>query len=135
MSDQGQAFSQGDFQLVNNEIIIPKTGLYFVYSKAAFHIVCGNTDAAENDLAPLSHRIWRYSDSIGNNATLMSGMRTVCQSTAADGNVTEDQGRYNTIYLGAVFKLNIGDKLWTETNKLTELEAQEGMTFFGVFAL
>lgn len=135
MSDQGQAFSQGDFQLVDNEIIIPKTGLYFVYSKAAFHVVCGNTDGAGNGLAPLSHRIWRYSDSMGNKASLMSGVRSVCQSTGADGNATEDQGWYNTIYLGAVFKLNTGDKLWTETNQLSELETQEGMTFFGVFAL
>lgn len=135
MSDQGQAFSQGDFQLVDNKIIIPKTGLYFVYSKAAFHVVCGNTDRAENDLAPLSHRIWRYSDSMGKQASLMSGMRSVCQSTAADGGVAEDQGWYNTIYLGAVFELNRGDKLWTETNKLPELETQQGMTFFGVFAL
>lgn len=129
MSDQGQAFSQGDFQLVDNKIIIPKTGLYFVYSKAAFHVVCGNTDSARNSLMPLSHRIWRYSDSMGNDASLMSGVRSVCQGMA------EDQGRYSTIYLGAVFKLNMGDKLWTETNQLSELEVQEGMTFFGVFAL
>lgn len=134
MSDQGQAFSQGDFQLEDNKIIIPKTGLYFVYSKAAFHVVC-STDRAGNGLAPLSHRIWRYSDSMGVAASLMSGVRSVCQSAAADGNATEEQGWYNTIYLGAVFKLNTGDKLWTETHQLPELETQEGRTFFGVFAL
>lgn len=135
MSDQGQAFSQGDLKLMNNKIMIPKSGLYFVYSKASFHVVCGNTDRAGNGLTPLSHRIWRYSDSMGKRASLMSGVRSVCQGTSADSNITDDQGWYNTIYLGAVFELNRGDELWTETNQLSELETQEGMTFFGVFAL
>nr|AIC33819.1 tumor necrosis factor-alpha [Lutjanus sanguineus] len=134
---QGQAFAQGGFRLVNNNIIIPQTGLYFVYSQASFRVSCSDGDAegAGRGLMPLSHRIWRYSDSIGSKASLMSAVRSACQNTAQDDSYRDGHGWYNAIYLGAVFQLNKGDRLWTETNQLSELETEEGKTFFGVFAL
>lgn len=134
---QGQAFAQGGFRLVNNQIVIPQTGLYFVYSQASFRVSCSNGDeeGAGKGLTPLSHRIWRYSDSIGSKASLMSAVRSACQSTTQEDSYRAGQGWYNTIYLGAVFQLNRGDRLWTETNQPSELETDEGKTFFGVFAL
>ncbi|KAG8009849.1 Tumor necrosis factor [Nibea albiflora] len=134
---QGQAFAQGGFRLMNNQIIIPQTGLYFVYSQASFRVSCndGDEEGAGKRLTPLSHRIWRYSDSIGSRASLMSAVRSACQNTAQEDNYGVGQGWYNAIYLGAVFQLNRGDKLWTETNQPSELETDEGKTFFGVFAL
>lgn len=134
---QGQAFAQGGFRLVNNQIVIPQTGLYFVYSQASFRVSCsdGDEEGAAKRLTPLSHRIWRYSDSIGNRASLMSAVRSACQNTAQEDSYRVGQGWYNAIYLGAVFQLNKGDKLWTETNQPSELETDEGKTFFGVFAL
>ncbi|XP_041797645.1 tumor necrosis factor b (TNF superfamily, member 2) [Chelmon rostratus] len=134
---QGQAFAQGGFRLVNNQIVIPQTGLYFVYSQASFRVSCsdGDEEGTGKHLTPLSHRIWRYSDSIGSKASLMSAVRSACQSTAQEDSYGDGQGWYNTIYLGAVFQLNRGDKLWTETNQLSQLETDEGKTFFGVFAL
>lgn len=134
---QGQAFAQGGLRLESNQIIIPKTGLYFVYSQASFRVSCGDGDegGAGKHLTPLSHRIWRYSDSIGSKASLMSAVRSACQNTALEGSPSSGQGFYNAIYLGAAFQLNRGDRLWTETNQLSELETDEGKTFFGVFAL
>lgn len=132
-SGQGQGFVNGGFQLVDNKIIIPHTGLYFVYSQASFRVSCSddNEEEADHSLKPLSHRIFRYSESIGSDASLMSAIRSVCQSTAQE----DGRGWYTAIYLGAVFKLNKGDKLWTETNQLSQLETDDGKTFFGVFAL
>ncbi|AWO96092.1 Tumor necrosis factor alpha [Scophthalmus maximus] len=134
---QGQAFAQGGFRLMENQIIIPQTGLYFVYSQASFRVSCDDDskDGAGKRLTPLSHRIWRYSDSLGFNASLMSAVRSACQTAAQGDSHRDGQGWYNTIYLGAVFQLYKGDKLWTETNMLSELETEEGKTFFGVFAL
>lgn len=134
---QGQAFAQGGFQLDNNSIVIPKTGLYFVYSQASFRVSCGegDKDAPGKSLMPLSHRVWRHSDSIGGETSLLSAVRSACQNSALEGGYGEGQGWYNAIYLGAVFQLKMGDKLWTETNQLSELETEEGKTFFGVFAL
>ncbi|XP_042346062.1 tumor necrosis factor b (TNF superfamily, member 2) [Plectropomus leopardus] len=135
-SGQGQAFTQGGFQLLRNQIVIPQTGLYFVYSQASFRVSSdGDEDGAGKRLTPLSHRIWRYSDSVGNRASLMSAVRSAFQNTAQEDDYREGQGWYNAIYLGAVFQLNRGDRLWTETNQLSELETDEGRTFFGVFAL
>ncbi|XP_059194881.1 tumor necrosis factor b (TNF superfamily, member 2) [Centropristis striata] len=137
-SGQGQAFAQGGFKLRNNQIVIPQTGLYFVYSQASFRVSCsegGEEEGAGKRLTPLSHRIWRYSDSIGTKASLMSAVRSACQNTAQEDSYSDGQGWYNAIYLGAVFQLNRGDRLWTETNQLAELETDEGRTFFGVFAL
>lgn len=134
---QGQAFAQGDFRLDNNTIIIPKTGLYFVYSQASFRVTCGEGDkhSPGKSHIPLSHRVWRYSDSIGNEITLLNAVRSACQNSALEGGYSEGQSCYNAIYLGAVFQLKMGDKLRTETNQLSELETEEGKTFFGVFAL
>lgn len=134
---QGQAFAQGGFKLKDNQIVIPQTGLYFVYSQASFRVSCseGDEEGVAKRLTPLSHRIWRYSDSIGNRASLMSAVRSACQNTAQEDSYRVGQGWYNAIYLGAVFQLNKGDKLWTETNQPSELETDEGRTFFGVFAL
>ncbi|XP_059195468.1 tumor necrosis factor-like isoform X2 [Centropristis striata] len=132
---QGQAFAQGGFKLRKNQIVIPQTGLYFVYSQASFRVSCSEEEGAGKCLTPLSHSIWRYSDSIGAKASLMSAVRSACQNTTQEDSYSDGQGWYNAIYLGAVFQLNRGDRLWTETNQLAELETNEGRTFFGVFAL
>lgn len=139
---QGQAFAQGGFKLKENQIVIPHTGLYFVYSQASFRVSCNDgdgdddeDDGAERRLMPLSHRILRFSDSIGSETSLMSAVRSACQLAAPEDGYRSGRGWYNAIYLGAVFQLNGGDRLWTETNQLTELETDEGKTFFGVFAL
>ncbi|TNN32329.1 Tumor necrosis factor [Liparis tanakae] len=142
-SGQGQAFAQGGFLVADNRIVVPQTGLYFVYSQASFRVPCGDGGGEEEEEeeeaaarrrrhAPLSHRIWRYSDSLGRKASLMNAVRSACQS----GGAREDgQGWYNAIYLGAAFQLQRGDTLWTETNQLAALETEDGRTFFGVFAL
>nr|APW29989.1 TNF-alpha2 [Cynoglossus semilaevis] len=136
---QGQAFAQGGFKLVNNQIVIPQNGLYFVYSQASIRVLCIDghyLGAAEEEVVtPLSHRVWRYSDSIGVRISIMCAIRSACPSTAQGDHYVDLQGWYHAIYLGAVFHLNKGDKLWTETNQLLELETEEGKTFFGVFAL
>lgn len=136
-SDQGQAFTQGDFQLTGNAIRIPATGLYFVYSQASFRVACGDEEQDAQGRGPtaLSHRVWRLTDIVGGQTTLLSAVRSACQLQAGEGGSGEGQGWYNTIYLGAVFQLKEGDKLWTETNQLAELETDEGKNFFGVFAL
>ncbi|XP_053288649.1 tumor necrosis factor b (TNF superfamily, member 2) [Pleuronectes platessa] len=136
----GQAFAQGGFELVDNQIIIPETGLYFVYSQASFSVSCSDDDAEGKDargrLTSVSHRIWRYAESMGVKDSLMSAVRSACHVGPTQDNAFRDgQGWYNAIYLGAVFRLNQGDKLWTETNMFAELETEDGKTFFGVFAL
>ncbi|KAK5603502.1 hypothetical protein CRENBAI_006078 [Crenichthys baileyi] len=130
----GQAFAQGGLHLYDNKIIIPESGLYFVYSQASFRVSCSKDTEGAGRPMPLSHRIRRASKSIGQPVSLMSAVRSACQNVQED-DMRSGQGCYSTIYLGAVFQLNKGDTLQTETNQLPELETEEGKTFFGVFAL
>ncbi|XP_075899426.1 tumor necrosis factor-like [Nelusetta ayraudi] len=135
LSTQGQAFSQGGFELVENRIKIPESGLYFVYSQASYSVSCG-ADGSDAEATPLSHRIWRHADSMGGKVPLIGGVRSACQSAGgSEGGEAAGHGSYNTIYLGAVFKLIEGDTLWAETHPLSKVEKEEGKTFFGVFAL
>ncbi|XP_059921733.1 tumor necrosis factor b (TNF superfamily, member 2) isoform X2 [Gadus macrocephalus] len=131
LRDQGQAFLQGGFRVKENQILIPRSGLYFVYSQASFRIACED-DGEQARVTPLSHRVWRHSDSVGGPSTLMSAVRSACQRPTIRG-----EGWYNTIYLGAAFQLHKGDRLWTETNQPEQLEYEGGktLTFFGVFSL
>lgn len=145
-SGQGQGFAQGGIELRNNQIIIPESGLYFVYSQASFRVSCRRLQPPHSPhpaeleegrrRTPLSHRVWRYSDSIVGEVSLMSAVRSACSGQQQQsGGAESGHGCYNAIYLGAVFQLHRGDRLWTETNSLTELETEDGKTFFGVFAL
>ncbi|XP_038161059.1 tumor necrosis factor b (TNF superfamily, member 2) [Cyprinodon tularosa] len=130
----GQAFSLGGLHLQDNQIIIPERGLYFVYSQVSFRVSYSEDKQGLSSLQPLSHRIWSSSTSVGKPVSLMNAVRSACQNLQEEDGLS-GRGCYSTIYLGAVFHLNRGDRLWTETNQLTELETEEGKTFFGVFAL
>ncbi|KAJ8273818.1 hypothetical protein GJAV_G00105850 [Gymnothorax javanicus] len=136
--DTGHAFSQGDLMLEQNEIVILKTGLYFVYSQASFRINChakaGARDAGK--VVYISHAVSRQSESYANSwKDLMSSLRPTCRKLTDGG----DSGRrwHNSIYLGAVYSLMEGDRLRTDTEKslLSSLEWEDGKTFFGAFAL
>ncbi|XP_023996791.1 tumor necrosis factor-like [Salvelinus sp. IW2-2015] len=140
--DEGQGFSQGGLKLNNNEIVIPQAGLYFVYSQVSFHVSCKADPKHPNNqkMVHLSNTVERWSPSYGTEdnkkeQTLLSSVRTVCKKSS---NSEESEGkRYNAVYIGAVFRLEKGDTLWTviETRLLPQLETGDGKNFFGVFAL
>ncbi|XP_054916907.1 tumor necrosis factor b (TNF superfamily, member 2) [Poeciliopsis prolifica] len=130
----GQAFSQGNFRLQDNRIVIPESGLYFVYSQASFRVSRSGDQEGEWRPPTLSHRVRRMSRAVGTRVSLLSAVRSACQSVQEDGE-RSGHGCYSTIYLGAVFQLDRGDTLDTESNPLKELDTDEGKTFFGLFAL
>ncbi|XP_015259169.1 PREDICTED: tumor necrosis factor-like [Cyprinodon variegatus] len=133
--DQGH--SQGGLKLQNNEILIPHSGLYFVYSQASFLMSCSQDADDTNPLVHVSHTVQRWTKSMGSAyQTIMHSVRSVCQTTA--NNDSDRIGSWRSaIYMGAVFNLNKGDKLKTvmEERMLEALEDGHGDTFFGVFAL
>ncbi|XP_028836021.1 tumor necrosis factor b (TNF superfamily, member 2) [Denticeps clupeoides] len=126
------AFYQGGLSLKENKIIIPETGIYFIYSQASFAVRCSKAAVQENPT--LVHTIRRFSNMIGEPTTLLSGDRSACLALS-ESKVDDGQRSYSGIYLGAVFQLQQGDELWTESIGLESLEDDHGKTFFGVFAL
>ncbi|XP_044191812.1 tumor necrosis factor a (TNF superfamily, member 2) [Thunnus albacares] len=137
-----QSHSQGGLKLEENEIVIPQSGLYFVYSQASFRVSCSSSDSTSKSMVHLSHTVKRWSNSYGNGdatssyQTILHSVRTACQKTVSR-DPDEDGSWYSTVYMGAVFSLNKGDKLKTVTEEkiLPKLEDEPGKTFFGVFAL
>ncbi|TKS65644.1 Tumor necrosis factor TNF-alpha [Collichthys lucidus] len=134
-----QSYSQGGLKLVNNEIVIPRDGLYFIYSQASFSVSCSSSDDDSDPMVHLSHTVKRSSNTYGHKntyETILHSVRTACQKTASN-DPDEDGNWFSTIYMGAVFSLNAGDKLKTvmEESMLKNLEDDSGKTFFGVFAL
>ncbi len=80
----------------------------------------------------MTHAVWRYSEAYGSYKPACQRIRSTCV------HAIDSEGLwYNTIYLGAAFKLRAGDKLRTETTTelLPRVESENGKTFFGVFAL
>ncbi|KAM6974325.1 tumor necrosis factor a (TNF superfamily, member 2) [Tautogolabrus adspersus] len=140
-----QFHSQGGFELDHNEIVIPQSGLYFVYSQASFRVSCSSDeddDSSHNSLVHLSHTVKRWSSAYGNDdkkktyETILHSIRTACQKTNSSD--PDQEGKwFSAVYMGAVFNLRQGDRLKTvmEERMLQDLEEEPGKTFFGAFAL
>lgn len=134
-----QSHYQGGLQLKNNEIVIPRNGLYFIYSQASYRVSCSSSDT---DGVHLSHIVKRWSSTYGNDDSgesyepILHSVRTACQKTASS-NADEEESWFSAVYMGAVFSLSKGDRLKTvmEEKMLPNLEDESGKTFFGVFAL
>ncbi|XP_030003418.1 tumor necrosis factor a (TNF superfamily, member 2) [Sphaeramia orbicularis] len=149
-----QYHAQGGLTLRDNEIVIPHSGLYFVYSQASFRVKCSisadegdddddgdDDDATSQPMVHLSHTVQRWTSSYGladdkEYLPILHSVRTACQRT--DSNNSDENGRwFSSVYMGAVFNLKKGDQLRAETEQklLPDLEDEAGNTFFGVFAL
>ncbi|XP_004560988.1 tumor necrosis factor [Maylandia zebra] len=137
--DVDQSHSQGGLELDKNEIVIPRDGLYFVYSQASFRVDCSSDadDTSSHPMVHLSHTVKRWSRSYAPKyVTILHSIRTVCQKTTS-GDSDEDGNWYTAVYMGAVFNLYAHDRLRTQTEEamLEKLEDEPGKNFFGVFAL
>ncbi|KAG8004967.1 Tumor necrosis factor, partial [Nibea albiflora] len=112
INEVDQSYAQGGLKLVNNEIVIPRDGLYFIYSQASFSVSCSSNDDDSDPMVHLSHTVKRSSDTYGTKntyETILHSVRTACQKTESN-NPDEDGKWFSTIYMGAVFSLNRGDK-------------------------
>ena len=145
-----QYHAEGGLRLDHNEIVIPTSGLYFVYSQASFRVSCHldqhiddeDIDSEARKMVHVSHAVKLWSPSYGNTEedknyeTILHSVRTGCEKRASDDPEADDKW-YGSVYMGAVFNLHKGDRLKAVMNKklLPLLDGKSGNTFFGVFAL
>ena len=135
--DVDQSHAEG-LILDHNEIVIPTSGLYFVYSQASFHVSCHLDDKDIGKTVSYGVKLW--SPSYGNTEnnkqyeTILRSVRTTCENS---NDPEADDKWYGSVYMGAVFNLHKGDRLKTIMEKkfLPLLDEKSGNTFFGVFAL
>lgn len=136
VSGVDQSFTKGGLKLENNNILIPRDGLYFVYSQASYIIICKSSEEDDDSSnIYLSYSIlWSSLTAPSKNKRyLLNGIKSVCQTKTEEQ--MNEQYVYDSIYLGAVFQLYKGDKLSTEANHLTNIDDHSSKTFFGVFEL
>uniref|UniRef100_H3ADP4 Tumor necrosis factor n=2 Tax=Latimeria chalumnae TaxID=7897 RepID=H3ADP4_LATCH len=116
-------------KLVNNSLVIPEDGLYFVYSQVVFR-------GSSCPYTLLTHEILRFSDSYPVEVPLLSASKSICSiETGSHHHQHRPHHWHKSIYQGAVFSFNRGDKLSTLTEHVSLLDLEQGKTFFGAFAL
>ncbi|KAG8127671.1 hypothetical protein E2320_014564 [Naja naja] len=108
-----------------NSLIVPSTGLYFVYSQLLFH-----KDNCKKPLL-LTHNITSWSSDFGLEVELLKSIKSVCEEVSSNKKLW-----FESIYQGAVFQLNKGDRLMSKTNFPEYLDfTHSTQIYFGVIAM
>ncbi|XP_077187345.1 tumor necrosis factor [Paroedura picta] len=114
-----------------NALVVPSTGLYFVYSQLLFH---GNSCREHTGHSLLlTHTVYSMSREFnGGKVELMKNIKSVCES----GNANHNKLWFESIYQGAAFQLQAGDKLLSDTHEAKYLNwEREGQVYFGAIKL
>ncbi|KAB0364516.1 hypothetical protein FD754_008672 [Muntiacus muntjak] len=121
-----RAFLRHGFSLSNNSLLVPTSGLYFVYSQVVFSGKGCFPTAAPTPLY-LAHEVQLFSPQYPFHVPLLSAQKSVCPGP---------QGPWvRSVYQGAVFLLTRGDQLSTHTDGISHLLLSPSSVFFGAFAL
>ncbi|XP_062043386.1 lymphotoxin-alpha [Lepus europaeus] len=121
-----RAFLRHGFSLSNNSLLVPSSGLYFVYSQVVFSGEGCSPKAVPMPLY-LAHEVQLFSSQYSFHVPLLSAQKSVCPGP---------QGPWvRSVYQGAVFLLTQGDQLSTHTDGIAHLLLSPSSVFFGAFAL
>ncbi|TEA24586.1 hypothetical protein DBR06_SOUSAS30410094 [Sousa chinensis] len=121
-----RAFLRHGFSLSNNSLLVPTSGLYFVYSQVVFSGEGCFPKATPTPLY-LAHEVQLFSSQYPFHVPLLSAQKSVCPGP---------QGPWvRSVYQGAVFLLTRGDQLSTHTDGISHLLLSPSSVFFGAFAL
>ncbi|KAM9323896.1 lymphotoxin-alpha [Gastrophryne carolinensis] len=118
--DSENSFIHGSVKLLNNELHITQSGLYFVYSQATY-----SSEYCNNVTPLLSHSVILKSVKQNDEVDLLLGVKTV----------NGEKVWKRSIFQGAVFELTAGDTLYTNTSGMQCLLRLRGTTYFGLYAL
>ncbi|XP_020387281.1 tumor necrosis factor ligand superfamily member 15-like [Rhincodon typus] len=118
----GLAFTEGQLSYQNPALIIPRQGTYFVYSQVSFR-----SSSRVKNITHISHIITKLTSSYPEPTHLLSSTRSL------HGN----QNRWQvTIYLGAIFQLQKGDRLVVNVSNVNQVDfTNDHKTYFGAFLL
>ncbi|XP_048414825.1 tumor necrosis factor ligand superfamily member 15-like isoform X3 [Stegostoma tigrinum] len=118
----GLAFTEGQLNYQNPALIIPRQGTYFVYSQVSFR-----SSSKVKNITHISHIITKLTSSYPEPTHLLSSTRSL------HGN----QNRWQvTIYLGAIFQLQRGDRLVVNVSNVNQVDfTNDHKTYFGAFLL
>ncbi|XP_059495611.1 tumor necrosis factor-like [Stegostoma tigrinum] len=120
-----------------NGLVIKIPGKYFVYTQVVFY-----GSGCRGQAVYLSHELAKLSASYRTKTTLVRAMKTVCHTfghkvSTSHGPDSSREPWYKTIYQGAIFELVEGEQVFSRVsgNAVRYVNTEEGMTYFGLFAL
>uniref|UniRef100_A0A674J301 Lymphotoxin-alpha n=1 Tax=Terrapene triunguis TaxID=2587831 RepID=A0A674J301_9SAUR len=122
-SDVDASFTRGGFRLANDSLVVPASGMYFVYFQASF---LGAACPVGDEPLVLAHRVLLFSDTYPRDVPILSAHKTACSGGGP---------WYRSLHQGAAFALQEGDRLSTQTEGEAHLLSGQGTLSFGAFAL
>ncbi|XP_075117061.1 lymphotoxin-alpha-like [Leptodactylus fuscus] len=136
---EDNSFAQGNLTLENNKLCINHGGLYFIYTQVTF----GDQECPQDNMNLISLSVILQSFHRNDKMPLLRGDRTPCEQSAARCNNTQTKPAINgnsagwnkSIFLGAAFKLDKGDKLYVEAISTKYIKGLKGANYFGAYAL
>lgn len=117
-------------EIRNDRIVVPETGLYFVYSQAGFLIYYDPKMDVSAHEQSLFHYVYRYNGRLpnGGEQELMRSDMSQCWEQS------KTYSRY-TSYIGAAIKLQRHDELYVKVSNFASLATEPSLTFFGMFKI
>lgn len=113
----------------NSRIVVPETGVYFLYSQVGYLLYY---DVVTETTSPQSlfHVVYRYNAIYPLDGTeeLLRSVVTQCWEK------NKDYGRY-TSYVGASLQLNKGDQLYVKVSSIQSVDKGASSTYFGLFKI
>ncbi|KAG8445178.1 hypothetical protein GDO86_010085 [Hymenochirus boettgeri] len=113
---------QSNVEIENGEIIIRKSGFYYIYSQTYFRQHENENTDKGKQLVQQIYKVTSYPVPI----LLMKNAKTSCWSKHADYGL-------HSIYQGGVFKLNEHDRIFVAVSDISMIDMDENATFFGAF--
>uniref|UniRef100_W5MBI8 Lymphotoxin-alpha n=1 Tax=Lepisosteus oculatus TaxID=7918 RepID=W5MBI8_LEPOC len=126
-SNLGNAFTDSGFAYTDNALLIPESGRYFVYAQVTFRALMHDHGKRGCEPVRLSQTISKMTNGYPTPSDLITSFKTVeCGSDTW----------MKSLYSGAVFLLEKGDKLMVLVNNITLVDfTDEKKTFFGAYLL
>ncbi|KAM9323897.1 tumor necrosis factor [Gastrophryne carolinensis] len=118
------SFFNQDIELKENSLVIPRTGLYLIYTQ----VVYTGRNCINIKETDLTHKVVQRSNSFDKPHTILSSTKTVCE-------VQSKSTWTQPIYQGAVFQFTEGDIISTETSHVDLLNPSNGQIYLGILAL
>ncbi|XP_051877726.1 tumor necrosis factor ligand superfamily member 10-like [Pristis pectinata] len=122
---KGFTVHQGAMKYHDGEIIIPKDGIYYIYSQVYFQHV-RKPDREDQHYKFFLQYLYRMSTYYNEPILLTKAIFTKCWSKKASFDMY-------TSFQGALFELQQGDKLFIKVTNASAVVINEGSTYFGAF--
>ncbi|XP_041120490.1 tumor necrosis factor ligand superfamily member 10-like [Polyodon spathula] len=127
-SKKGLAFLH-NLQFKNGELIVPRTGLYHIYSQTYFRHTAPSDGSEVSQRSVRNKQMLQYIykvTSYPNPILLMKNARTTCWSK------NTEYGLYS-IYQAGVFELKANDRIFVTVSNISVVDMDEESSFFGAF--